>query len=237
MIRVGTSGWNYPEWQDKFYPEEVAQSDWLNYYQHNFRTIEINNTFYQLPEEQTFRNWYDAVEEGFVFAVKANRYITHLKNLLQPEEPVSKLIKRARLLGDKLGPILFQLPPYWQINASRLTGFVEALPPDLRFVFEFRHPSWYTEEVLRILRDNNLALCVHDHQDAPAPHEITADYLYLRFHGPSGEYWGEYTEEEMKKWAARLRAWNEEAQDVFIYFNNDADAAAIRNAGQLAGLL
>lgn len=235
MIKVGTSGWMYDHWKGPFYPEDIASDAMLSFYAQTFDTVEVNNTFYQLPSEGKVRGWKEDSPEGFLFVIKANRYITHMKNLLEPEEPVNTLMERIEILDQKLGPILFQLPPHWNVNAERLANFLKVLPQDLRYVFEFRDESWYVDEVYRLLEEAGAAFCIHDHHDAPSPEEVTADFVYLRFHGPRGDYGGKYREEDLRGWAEKIAAWHEADRDVYAYFNNDMRGYAVENARELRG--
>jgi uncharacterized protein YecE (DUF72 family) len=237
MAWIGTSGWMYDHWKGPFYPVEIESEAMLPAYAETFRSVEVNNTFYQLPDAETVESWQRRVPKDFIFAVKANRYITHMKNLLEPEDPLANLMGRIARLGDKLGPILFQLPPGWHVNADRLAAFVDVLPESARCAFEFRHPSWYTSEILEILAERNCAFCIHDHADAPSPQEMTADFVYVRFHGPDGHYGTPYPDDTLASWAARIRSWQDERREVFAYFNNDAEGYAVDNAQALQDAL
>ena len=237
MIRIGTSGWMYDDWRDLLYPEDASREEWLGIYAESFDTVEVNNTFYQLPDAETVEAWKHRAPAGFLFAVKANRYITHMKNLLEPEEPVERMMKRVNGLGEKLGPILFQLPPGWHVNAERLASFIAVLPQGRRYVFEFRHESWYTGAVYDILEENGCAFCIHDHQDAPSPQRVTADFVYVRFHGQKGGYEGKYPSAGMSDWADTIVGCRERELDVYGYFNNDFHGYAIENARELLALL
>jgi len=171
---IGTSGWVYPHWRGVFYPPKLTTSRWLPFYAEHFRTVEINNTFYRLPSEKAFRDWRAAVPPGFRFAVKANRFITHMKKLREPAEPLERFLSRARLLSDRLGPILYQLPPRWRCNLPRLRDFLTILPRDLTHVFEFRDPSWMNEDVFAALEEHGAALCVISHPWAEQVREALA---------------------------------------------------------------
>jgi uncharacterized protein YecE (DUF72 family) len=237
MIRIGTSGWVYNHWQGVFYPRDLPQEDWLSFFADHFATVEINNTFYHLPDAKTVQNWADRTPDDFLFAVKASRYITHVKNLLDPEEPVGTFMDRAGILGDKLGPVLFQLPPHWNLNAERLARFVPVLPGSHRYVFEFRDASWYADEVFQILEENGCAFCIHNHHDAPSPTRLTAGFTYVRFHGPRGSYEGGYQPDVLEEWAARMVGWDQDGIDVYCYFNNDPKGHAVKNASELEDLI
>lgn len=234
---IGSSGFSYDDWVDEFYPLDIASNKRLNYYADHFNTVEINNSFYNLPKKETFKNWAESVGEDFVFAIKANRYITHMKNLMVDEKSINKLLDRAEPLGKKLGPILFQLPPQWNINLERFKNFVSLLPGSQRFVFEFRNKTWYTDKVYQILEDSNIGFCIHDHQDGPSPEKITADFIYLRFHGPGGYYQSKYSDKELKNWKLKIMSYLKKDLAVFCYFNNDFQGFAIDNAKKLRNLL
>jgi uncharacterized protein YecE (DUF72 family) len=233
MTRIGTSGWMYDHWKGSFYPEDVESDAMLPFYAQTFDTVEVNNTFYQLPSTEKVRRWEEDSPAGFLFVIKANRYITHMKNLLDPEEPVNTLMDRVENLGEKLGPILFQLPPQWNVNAERLADFLEVLPQGPRFAFEFRDESWYIDEIYRLLEEAEAAFCIHDHRDAPSPEEVTTDFVYVRFHGPRGDYGGKYREEDLREWAEKIAGWQEAGRDVCAYFNNDMRGYAVENAREL----
>jgi uncharacterized protein YecE (DUF72 family) len=235
LIHIGTSGWHYAHWRGNFYPCELPSSGFLPYYAQRFETVEINNSFYRLPSEETFREWRHAVPEGFCFAVKGSRFITHMKKLLEPEHALDNLLARAVVLGEKLGPVLFQLPPRWRFNPERLDAFLSALPAFHRYVFEFREPSWYHPEAYAILRRHRAALCLHD-MAGQSPQELTADWTYLRFHGAEGRYHGGYSRETLDRWAKTLSEWARRGLDVYAYFNNDAFGQAIVDARTLVGL-
>lgn len=237
MILIGTSGWAYDHWKGVFYREDASQEDLLPAYAESFKTVEINNTFYQLPDAGTVEAWRNRVPAGFVFAVKANRYITHMKNLLESEEPVERMMARVDGLGDKLGPILFQLPPRWHVNAERLASFVGILPQRFRYAFEFRHESWYADPVYDVLEQSGSAFCIHDHKDAPSPRRVTADFVYVRFHGRRGGYEGEYPSTDLSGWADTIAGWHGEGLDIYCYFNNDFRGYAVANARELIELL
>ena len=209
----------------------------LSYFAQEFSTVEINNSFYRLPDESTFRSWNREAPPGFLFAVKASRFITHIKRLKDAEEPVKLLLSRAKPLGDKMGPILFQLPPQWKLNLERLSEFLSVLPNGHRFAMEFREPSWWTEQVYERLRHQNVAFCLHDWRGTEWPLQITADFTYVRFHGSGQRYGGSYPDQVLSQWAERIRRWEGELRQVFVYFNNDTGGHAIRNARTLRHML
>jgi uncharacterized protein YecE (DUF72 family) len=231
--RIGTSGWNYKHWMGIFYPEDLSQGAWLGYYQEHFNTVEINNTFYHLPEEKTFRDWQEQASEDFIFAVKANRYITHMKKLKDPSEPLQNFLTHVKTLEEKLGPILWQLPPRWHADPERLEHFAQLLPADLRHVFEFRDPDWFQERIRQILERYEMIFCIHDKVDVGCPQWVTTDAVYLRFHGSDRNYGGEYGEERLRSWADRIQIWLEEERTVYAYFNNDVLGYALKDAQAL----
>ena len=234
---IGTSGWVYPHWRGVFYPPKLAQSKWLEYYSGRLSTVELNNSFYRLPSEQAFSNWRYNSPEGFRYAVKVSRFITHIKRLKDVAEPIETLLERARHLEEKLGSLLYQLPPNMHRNDERLESFLSLLPKELRHVIEFRHRSWLDEGVFDMLRQHNIGFCIFDMPDLPCPLLATADFAYIRFHGSSGLYFSCYSDGELEGWASRISRLAEDLDTVYIYFNNDAEGYAIRNAHTLAGWL
>ena len=226
-LRVGTSGYQYDHWRGLFYPSGLAKRRWFEYYASHFDSVEINNTFYQLPGEHTFDAWRAQAPEGFCFALKFSRYGSHLKRLKQPEDSIARFLGRAGRLGATLGPILVQLPPRWSPDLERLEAFLEAAPPERRFAVEFRDPRWLCEPVYGLLRRCGAALCVHDLIEGH-PREITADWVYLRFHGE--RYAGSYSHQFLAAAAARIRRELARRLDVYAYFNNDLGGHAVRNA-------
>jgi len=208
----------------------------LAWYGRHFSTVEINNTFYRLPTEDALLTWRQNAPPGFTFSVKASQFITHLKRLREPHDPIELFLSRVDLLGDRLGPILFQLPPNWPLNFERLEQFLPALPAKHRYAFEFRDQSWYTAQPYELLRRHNVALCLHDWRGMSWPMELTADFTYIRLHGPTGTYQGNYTSGMLRTWAKRIQQWQKLA-GVFVYFNNDQGGFAIKNAKSLEQLL
>jgi uncharacterized protein YecE (DUF72 family) len=227
---VGTSGWHYEHWRDRFYPPGLPKKEWLKYYTGHFNTVELNNSFYRLPTEKAFDSWYDSSPDGFIFTVKVSRYITHIKRLKGTEEAVEKFITRAGRLKEKLGPLLYQLPPNIHRNDAVLQGFLSTLPRGFSHVIEFRHSSWFDDSVLAILRKFNVAFCVFDMPSLNCPVAVTADIAYIRFHGSSGLYSSLYTDEELSRWSQNIENLASGVRSVYIYFNNDAEAYAIQNA-------
>src|SRR5215211_6295706 len=194
---IGTSGWHYDHWKGPFYPSGLPEAALLEYYADRFGSAEINNSFYRLPEKKTLRRWREAVPEGFLFSVKASRYLTHMKKLKDPLEPLERLLDRVSVLETKLGPVLFQLPPRWRSNPERLQALLEILPENHRYAFEFRDPSWFDGEVYGLLAEHGAAFCVYDLDGRTSPKEVTADFAYVRLHGPDGPYRGRYGAERL----------------------------------------
>jgi uncharacterized protein YecE (DUF72 family) len=239
-IRVGTSGWHYRSWHGPFYPARLKIKDFLSYYVQRFDTAEINNSFYRLLTEQAVRAWHDSTPKRFLFAWKASRFITHMKRLKGIKESIDLVFGRMDALGDKFGPVLFQLPPTFKADAEtreRVARCLSLVPQDRRCAFEFRHPSWYEEDAFRILRDHNAALCISDHADAPAPWEATADFVYVRAHGTNGRYAGSYSAETLQDWTRRIADWRGQDRSVYVYFDNDIKSAAPGDAQTLLRLL
>lgn len=234
---VGTSGWSYPHWRGPFYPPGLPQKAWLGFYAQHLSTVELNSPFYRLPMEKAFATWRDSTPEGFLFSVKVSRFITHLKKLRDCQEALETFIARARLLEGKLGPLLYQLPPSLHRNDPLLEEFLALLSPDLTHVFEFRHSSWFCEEVFALLKKFGVSFCIMDLRGLPCPVVATGPAVYVRFHGPSGRYTGCYSEEDLAEWAEKIREVSALAQAVYAYFNNDIDGFAVGNATRLRELL
>jgi uncharacterized protein YecE (DUF72 family) len=236
-IHVGTAGWNYKHWLGRFYPDRLPANEMLEFYSQHFDTVELNNSFYHLPSIKSFRTWRKTVPNDFCFAVKGSRFITHMKKLKAPKTSTRKFFERAKHLEDKLGPILFQLPPHWGVNLQRLATFLERLPKEFRYAFEFREHSWFADEVYELLKQHHAALCIYHMSGYNSPAEITADFVYVRFHGAASTYGGSYTTSQLNTWARRIDAWREKSKDVFVYFNNDPEGYAVKNAQRLSELL
>jgi uncharacterized protein YecE (DUF72 family) len=233
-FKVGCSGWQYRHWKGDFYPGDLPQSEWLEYYAARFDTVEVNNSFYRLPPEGVFETWRARTPPRFLFAVKASRFLTHMKKLKDPEEPVERLFSRANELRNKLGPVLYQLPKQMPKNIGRLAAFLQVLPPRVKHAVEFREPSWYDDEVMQLLRRHKVALCLHDMPGSEPPRVLTGGFAYLRFHGATGRYNGAYPREALQRWADWLLSNNVPA---FAYFNNDVGGHAPRDAKTLIELL
>lgn len=237
QLRIGTSGWHYNSWRGPFFPDGLGLKHQLQYYASQLDTAELNGVFYRTPTPQAVQRWYAETGDDFVFAWKASKFITHWKRLSQSAvNSLALLEQRLSLLHEKAGPILFQLPPHFDADGGRLTAFLDLLNRQRRYCFEFRHPSWYAPKVLRLLQERNIALCLSDHHDAPAPWMRTADFIYIRGHGPSGRYRGRYAEFTLGQWAVRIRAWRKR-YDVYVYFDNDQKSAAPADALKLRRLL
>jgi uncharacterized protein YecE (DUF72 family) len=199
--------------------------------------VEINNSFYNLPSRSTFARWRESVPEGFAFAVKASRYITHMKKLKDPMDSLERFLERVQHLEGTRGPILFQLPPRWNRNGERLKGFLEALPPELPCAFEFRDPSWFAEETYAALERHNAAFCIYELSGSVSPKRITTDFVYVRLHGPGGAYQGSYDTSALAGWAGAFSSWNRQGKSVYCYFDNDQNAYAAHNAVELADMM
>lgn len=236
-LHVGTSGWDYNHWQPGFYPDELPRSARLGYYVDNFDSVEINNAFYHLPGLATLKQWKHTVPAGFSFAVKASRYITHMKRLKEPGQAVQKFFRRMRLLGGALGPILFQLPPRWRVNVERLQAFLDALPGGNRYAFEFRDESWFCSPVYEALAAHGAACCIYHLNRRTSPKKVTADFVYIRLHGPGQAYQGEYKAKGLSGWAGAVTSWRERGNDVYSYFDNDQDGYAPRDARRLLDMV
>jgi uncharacterized protein YecE (DUF72 family) len=233
-VYIGTSGWHYKHWLGDFYPEKTPAREMFQLYAKHFNTVEINNTFYHLPTDSTFDSWQNNSPARFLFAVKGSRFITHMKKLKNPQSSTAKFFNGVERLGAKLGPILFQLPPHWEVNLERLEDFLRVLPPAHRYAIEFRDESWLIPEMFDLLRRYNAAFCIHDLGGKQSPLEITATFSYLRFHGPrAAKYSGSYSDEALANWAKQLEDWRKDLRAVYAYFNNDIGGHAIRNAQQL----
>lgn len=232
---LGTSGWSYPGWRGKFYPKDLASKDWLPYLARHFSTVEVNMTFYRLPKPETLRSWVERTPEQFTLTLKASRLITHLKKLRNVRSDVQGFYRLAEALRGKLGCILFQLPPSITRDLELLEEFLAALSPGQRNVIEFRHESWYTPEVTDLLKNRNVAFCTVSSSQVPPTAVATSPVAYFRFHGLSGGYRYNYSDEELRAWAEKIK--EVKAEDGFIYFNNDDQAYAVRNALKLGEYL
>lgn len=236
-IRIGTSGWDYTHWRGAFYPGELDTADWLAFYARRFGSVEINNSFYRLPSADTLRAWRGQVPGGFRFAVKASRYITHMKKLKDPADSVSRLFERIAVLGEQVGPVLFQMPPRWRFNGERLECFLRALSADYRYAFEFRDHSWLDERTYALLARHGAALCIYELDGFLSPKRVTADLVYIRLHGPGAAYQGSYDVQALAGWAGAISTWAAQGREVWCYFDNDQDGFAALDAARLEAML
>lgn len=243
---IGTSGWVYPHWQGIFYPKDLPEKNWLSFYSRIFKSVEINSSFYHSMSKKVYEGWREKTPDDFVFAVKGSRFITHVKKLKDCHQPLKKFLDETSGLGQKRGVILFQLPPRLKADIKRLEAFLvsclqltvdgnkksaNSQPSAVnRFAFEFRDESWLKDPVLAILNKYNAALCIQDSPSWPSCEAVTADFVYLRFHGGRLLYTSSYSQKELKSWALKIRQWLNQGLDVFAYFNNDAMGYAIENA-------
>jgi uncharacterized protein YecE (DUF72 family) len=237
-VRIGCSGWNYAHWRERFYPRGCPPSRWLRYYAEHFDTVEVNATFYRLPTRKAVAGWVEQSPEGFLLTIKASRYLTHIKRLTDMRAGVAKFYERIEPLVEspKLGPVLWQLPENFRRDDERLAGALVALPPG-RHCFEFRHASWFHDDVYALLREHDVALVIGDTPKRRfQAHELTTDWTFIRFHHGSGGRNGNYSKRELEEWAERIAGSRREA-DVYAYFNNDWNAYAIENALALRKLL
>jgi Uncharacterized conserved protein len=214
--RIGTGGWHYDHWRGLYYPEGLPKSKWLQFYARQFSTVELNNTFYYLPSEKAFTAWRESVPDNFIFAVEVSRFITHIKKLRNLGSAVENFLSRARLLQDKLGPILYQLPPNMKRNDEILGDFLSSLPRMYQHVFEFRHESWIDDSVFHILQQYNAGLCVFDMPGFSCPFVTTSDFVYIRFHGSERLYSSCYSNEELSQWAEKITALGKSVNTIYI---------------------
>jgi uncharacterized protein YecE (DUF72 family) len=238
QVRVGTSGWTYAAWRGPFYPTSIAKRDWLRFYATQFPTTEINGSFYRTPSLEAVQTWRDQTPNDFVFSWKASKFITHWKRLSENcENSIALMETRLRVLAPKVAVVLFQLPPKFTANAERLGNFLGMLPREFCYAFEFRHRSWYHDDILELLQRHDAALCISDHHDAPSPWRVTARHVYVRGHGPAGDYRDSYSTRTLQRWAEEIRRWRSEGRDVLVYFDNDQKAAAPADARRLIDIL
>lgn len=235
QVRIGCSGWSYPHWRGRFYPEKLPAREHFAYYAHHFNTVELNNSFYRQPRPERFEAWREQAPPGFLFSVKGSRYVTHVKRLAVEQKSVDLVVDSARSLGDKLGPILFQLQANFHLDLQRLEHFVGMLPKDARFTLEFRHDSWLVPLVFDLLRSQQIALCIPDHPKMPQSLEITSDFTYVRMHLPPRGIG--YGKRSLQPWAERIANWSGLGYGVFVYFNNDMEGHAVKDARRLKALL
>jgi uncharacterized protein YecE (DUF72 family) len=233
-VILGTSGWQYRSWKEVFYGG-VTQKQWLQHYCDSFDTVEINNSFYRLPDTETFSHWHDETPDSFVFAPKMSRYLTHVKRLKDPAEPVQRFLEHAQPLKGKLGPILIQLPPTLKADAERLDETLKQFPSRIRIAVEFRHDSWFQSEINDLLCEHNAALCLNDGGAVKTPLWRTADWAYMRFHAGKASPPPCYGTSALTTWVKRLTDQWSDNEDIYVYFNNDPHACALLNAAQFAG--
>lgn len=236
-LYIGTSGWYYKHWIDRFYPSKIQLNELFDYYTIHFSTVELNNTFYRLPSSKTFENWSKNTPDNFLFSVKASRLITHNKKLIDSERTLEVFLDRVNHLKEKLGPILFQLPPAWKINVERLENFISKLPKGYQFTFEFRNSTWYMKEVFDLLSNYNIAFCIYELEHHTSPIISTADFVYIRLHGPGEKYQGLYSDKSLLEWAERIKEWLQDNKKVYCYFDNDQNAYAAYNALTLSEMI
>jgi uncharacterized protein YecE (DUF72 family) len=236
-IRIGTSGWHYPHWRGPFYPADQPLKEMLAFYATQLDTVEVNNFFYHLPTPKAVGAWRDGTPAGFLFAIKGSRYLTHMKKLKDPAQGLAKFLPLAEALVPQLGPILFQLPGHWAKDAGRLDEFLDALPRGHRVAFELRDPSWHAPDVYAVLRRHGAAFCLSELGGERTPNELTADFVYVRLHGPEGPYQGSYSRARLATWVKRVREWSRDHGHFYIYFDNDQAGYAARNALTLRRML
>ncbi|WOJ89645.1 DUF72 domain-containing protein [Methylocapsa polymorpha] len=236
-IHIGTSGWRYDHWRGPFYPETLAAEDMLAFYAERFATVELNYSFYRLPEPESVRSWLARTPKHFLFACKASRYTTHVKRLKDAPKSFEKFFPRVDLLGEKLGPILFQTPPRFLPDPERLASFIAALPAKHRYAFEFRDRRWLCDAARDVLAEANCAFCIFDIEGVQSPSWTTADFVYLRLHGPGGKYQGSYDDRALRSWAKQIYSFARQEIDVYCYFNNDQAGHAPANALRLIEMI
>ena len=236
-VWIGTSGWHYKHWVGTFYPERTPGSRMLAYYMERFDTVELNNSFYHLPKKTSLETWRDSTPPGFCFAAKGSRFLTHMKKLKDPEQGLARFLEAIEVLEPKLGPILFQLPPNWELDFDRLSVFLSFLPREHHYAFEFRNATWSVPEVYELLRRHNAGYCIFDLAGTQSPVEVTADFAYVRLHGPGGKYQGSYSGVALRDWGERVARWRQQLRAVYVYFDNDQAGYAAENALRLKQLV
>jgi len=235
-IHIGTSGWHYKHWVGNFYPPRTSGAKMLAHYIQHFDTVELNNSFYHLPKRPPLEAWRDSTPRNFCFAVKGSRFLTHMKKLKDPEQGLNRFFDAVTILGPKLGPVLFQLPPNWTVDEERLRIFLSCLPRDLHYAFEFRNPTWDVTPIYDLLRRYNMAYCIFHLAGFQSPLELTADFTYIRLHGPGGKYQGSYSKQALDDWATRIYEWRSKLKAIYVYFDNDQSGYAAENAAELKSL-
>ena len=232
-VRIGCSGWQYKHWRGDFYPADLPVSRWFQWYAQAFDTVEINNSFYRWPDPDTFEKWREQAPRQFLYAVKAARFLTHMKKLKDPDEPVARTFDHARHLGRHLGPVLYQLPTRWPVNVERFQQFLSVLPKGRLQTVEFRDPSWYTDEIFDLLRRYDVALCLHDMQGSATRRMVVGPFVYVRYHFGTQKYGGRYEDHRLHEWADWLAECAEKGTPIYAYFNNDTGGHAPRDAVRL----
>jgi len=237
-FNIGTSGWSYAGWLGNFYPQKIKSNLILPFYATLLQSVELNNSFYQIPKEKNVRHWVEITPSNFIFSCKANRYITHIQKLKESAKSVDKLLNAFSHFEEKLGPILFQFPPWWQIEIPTLKEFITQLPKSYSYTFEFRHKSWFCEELYELLHKNQMSLCFYDHKMYRSPEVVTGPFIYIRMHGPREEaYKGAYEESTLKEYTEKLFNWHKEGKAIYCYFDNDEKANAPQDAQRLNQLI
>lgn len=236
-IRIGTSGWHYKHWIGTFYPPKTPPAKMLAYYSERFDTVELNNSFYHLPKKPSLEAWRDSTPQDFLFAAKGSRFLTHMKKLKDAGPGLERFLDAIETLGAKLGPILFQLPPNWELDLDRLQTFLVLLPVHHRYAFEFRNASWSVRAVYDLLAQHKAAYCAFHLAGKHSPIELTSDFVYVRLHGPGGKYQGSYSDAVLREWADRVRVWRRELKAIYIYFDNDEAGYATADALRLKNLI
>ncbi len=237
-FNIGTSGWSYDGWLGNFYPEKIKSNLILPFYATMLDSVELNNSFYQIPKEKNVKNWVSLTPENFIFSCKANRYITHFKKLVDTTESVEKLLQAFSNFEQKLGPILFQFPPSWPIDLPCLEKFIAHLPKQYLYTFEFRHLSWFCEGLYELLHNNQMCLCFYDHKRYRSPEIVTSQFIYVRMHGPQEDaYKGAYEDSTLREYAQKFANWRTEGKAIYCYFDNDEKANAPQDAQRLKKML
>ncbi len=243
-IYIGTSGWTYDDWEKSFYPFDIKRSEWLKYYSKHFNTVEINVSFYHQIKDGVYEKWRKIVPQNFIFSVKISRYLTHIKKLNEPKEPWERFINNVKFLGRKLGPILVQLPPNFKVNIEKISNLLKIIPSKYKIALEVRNNTWFTSEVYNILKKHNASLVLADSEECPSltkakflNKEITANFIYIRMHGPGNLYSSKYTITQLKRLAKNIELLRRKTKEIYVYFNNDTNAYAIENAIQLKKII
>jgi uncharacterized protein YecE (DUF72 family) len=233
LTYIGTSGWTYKHWKERFYPKNLKQKEWLEYYAAKFRTVEINATFYHIPKVSTSEGWNNRTPLDFRFAVKVSRLITHVHKLHNCQDIVDWFFRSLKPLKQKVLAFLFQFPKSFCPSEEVLQSFIKQLPPLYRYIFEFRNQKAYSKDIIDLLKANCLGFCIHDFPQCEAPENITSEIVYLRFHGYGSQYGGSYPEDILEHWADKIMQWKNKGKIVLVYFNNDAEGFAVQNAFSL----